>query len=159
MDVLFLDIDGCLNSAKYIKRIDIDFDDPKYQIDPDAVVRLNAITQLTGAKIVVSSTWRYAFKGDLSKLQDCMASYNITGRVIGMTPEPELLTNSILYIAATRSDEIQAWLNNHNDIDHYVIIDDETLDETLSAHHVQPLFESGLQDHHVRQTLTILGYQ
>jgi histidinol phosphatase-like enzyme len=156
MKILFLDIDGVLNSGKYIKRADVDFDDPKYQIDPDAVVRLNAITQLTGAVIVVSSTWRNAFRIDgiehLDKLQECMASYGITGQVIGMTPDkPNAVRNR-------RGKEIQLWIDDHfNEIEKFVIIDDDVDMGRLRANQVKTLFEDGIEDQHVRQIVSILG--
>jgi hypothetical protein len=49
MKVIFLDIDGVLNSGKYIIRLDGLFDNPTHQMDPEAVVRLNRITDETGA--------------------------------------------------------------------------------------------------------------
>src|SRR5512143_2968414 len=118
MKILFLDIDGVLNYGKYIKRLDGQFDDPKNQIDPEAVVRLNAITDLTGCKIVVSSTWRLAFLNRMAEplrsLQGCLRSYGITGEVIDMTPnKPNALRNQ-------RGKEIQAWLDEHlNEVDKF----------------------------------------
>lgn len=61
--VLFLDIDGVLNSARWFSvRAGGDNRDgltrEEYQIDPDAVAILNRILGATGAHVVVSSTWR-----------------------------------------------------------------------------------------------------
>jgi len=155
MKIIFLDIDGVLNSANYIKNPNIDFDDPTYQIDPVAVVRLNRITDTTGAKIVVSSTWRLAFlthPTPLPALQACMQSYKITGEVIGMTPEKaNALRNR-------RGKEIQKWLNDHyNEIDKFVIIDDDTDMGRIRTHQVVTKFEDGLQDYHVDRIIEILG--
>jgi len=162
MKVLFLDIDGVMNSRRYINRIDVDFDDPKYQMDPDAVIRLNAICNQTGAHIVVSSTWRKAFIYYLDKLQDCIASYGITAQVIGMTPDYVL-------DGLSRKDEIVAWLDGYPtlswldaypntqkpDVESYVILDDEFID--IPGHLVQTKFDDGIQDHHVRMAVSILG--
>lgn len=154
--VLFLDIDGVLNSGKYIKRLDGRFDDPVNQIDPDAVVRLNAITDLTGCKIVVSSTWRLAFLGQMAEplrsLQGCLRMYNITGDVIGMTP------NKANAVRNRRGKEIQAWLDDHyNEVEKFVIIDDDSDMGRLKTHHIKTLFEDGIQDTHVRAIVSILG--
>lgn len=148
MKVIFLDIDGVMNSRRYIKRIDVDFDDPKYQMDPDAVVRLNAISDQTGALIVVTSTWRKAFTYYLDKLQDCIASYGIKAPVIGMTLD-------LVLDGYSRKDEIVAWLADHSDADTYVVLDDEGID--LPGHLVQTKFDDGIQDHHVRMAVSILG--
>ena len=155
MKILFLDIDGVLNSGNYIIRLDGLFDDPKYQIDPDAVVRLNAITDLTGCKIVVSSTWRLAFLGQMAdplrSLQGCLRSYGITGDVIDMTPDKR---NAI---RNRRGKEIQAWLDAHyNEVEKFVIIDDDTDMGRLKTYHVKTLFADGIQDIHVRAIVDYL---
>ena len=56
MNIIFLDVDGVLNSKKYKKEIGSKFDDPQYQIDPNAVAKLQQIVAMTNAKIVISST-------------------------------------------------------------------------------------------------------
>lgn len=154
--VLFLDIDGVLNSRKYIRQTGESWDDPANQIDPEAVIRLNSITAQTGCCLVISSTWRYAFKGALDKCQECIASYNILAPVIGMTPEPNQIENSILYQAATRTDEIKAWLDANEKPEAFVILDDEWMTDMLD-HHVKTMFEDGLQDQHVREAIRILN--
>jgi hypothetical protein len=145
MKVIFLDIDGVLNSAQYIRRDDVDFDNPQCQIDPDAVVRLNTITETTGASIVVSSTWRLLFP--LPQLQTCLAAYKINALVFDKTG-----------VQDKRKFEIQEWLDCHSGIESYVIIDDETI-EGFHGHTVKTIFEDGLQDHHIQQAIAILGYK
>jgi histidinol phosphatase-like enzyme len=155
MKVIFLDIDGVLNSGNYVKNPNIDFDDPAYQIDPEAVVRLNKITDATGAKIVVSSTWRNAFREHptpVPALQECLQSYKITGEVIDMTVDkPNAIRNR-------RGKEIQVWLDTHySEIEKFVIIDDDVDMGRLRSHQVKTLFEDGLQDSHVERIIEILG--
>jgi hypothetical protein len=154
--VIFLDIDGVLNSRKYMRSIGEAWDDPANQIDSEAVIRLNAIAAQTGSCIVLSSTWRYAFKNRLDKCQESMASYNILAPIIGMTPEPQLAENSTLYVAHDREFEIKAWLGMNEKPEAFVILDDEWMDE-LRAFHIKTLFEDGLQDHHVREAVRILN--
>lgn len=156
MKVLFLDIDGVLNSGNYIKRLDGQFDDPQYQIDPEAVVRLNAITNLTDCKIVVSSTWRLAFlnrmAGPLRSLQGCLQMYGITGDIIGMTPNKPNCTRN------QRGKEIQSWLDDHiGQVDKFVIIDDDSDMGRLLPHLIKTIFNDGIQDIHVRRIVEILG--
>lgn len=154
LKILFCDVDGCLNSGNYIKRLDGAFDDPKNQMDPEAVARLNKITDATGAVIVVSSTWRriFAHSADpLRQLQDCFKAYGITAPVIGMTPNKQNAVRN------RRGKEIQAWLDDNYDlIDKFVIIDDDSDMGKLHTKQVKTLFEDGLQDQHVTQIIDLL---
>ena len=166
MKIVMLDIDGVLNSARYIKHLAGKFDLPANQMDPNAVARLNTITNLTGAKIVVSSTWRLAFmarpanpfgldlgegllQGNVEQLARCMGSYGITGEVVGMTPR--------LGGNTCRGDEIQWWLNQHNDIEKFIIIDDSSDMGHLMQHLINTSFNDGLEDKHVKTAISILG--
>lgn len=156
MKVIFLDIDGVLNSGQYIKALDGDFDAPINQMDPVAVARLNTITDATGAKIVVSSTWRLLFLGKcadpLVSLQGCMRTYGITGDVIDMTP------NKRNALRNQRGKEIQWWLDNHfGQVEEYVIIDDSTDMGRLLHKLIRTQFEDGIQDSHVERIIEILG--
>jgi thiol-disulfide isomerase/thioredoxin len=66
--VIFLDIDGVLNSHEYwvserYKTYNGNIEThPNYEISPDLVDTLNKIIEATKAKIVVSSTWRSRMK-------------------------------------------------------------------------------------------------
>ena len=156
MKVIFLDIDGVLNSRKYINSLgDGLFDNPTYQMDPVAVARLNVITNATKAKIVVSSSWRLPFlmhPTPLPALQACMQSYGITGDIIGMTCERANAVRN------RRGKEIQIWINDHyNDIEKFVIIDDDTDMGRIRTHQVVTKFEDGLLDFHVDRIIEILG--
>ena len=56
MKVIFLDIDGVLNSEEYYESFpDGEFIPP---IDPVCVERLKRIVDRTGAKLILSSSWR-----------------------------------------------------------------------------------------------------
>jgi len=154
--VIFLDIDGVLNSGKYIHALDGKFDDPVNQMDPIAVARLNVITSATGAKIVVSSTWRLAFLGrcadPLLSLQGCMRSYGLTGEVIGMT------CNKANAIRNRRGKEIQEWIDEHfSEIEKFIIIDDSSDMGRLLPKLIRTKFEDGLLDEHVDKIIGILG--
>ncbi len=156
MKIIFLDIDGVLNSGKYIKQLDGEFDNPINQMDPVAVARLNTITDVTAAKIVVSSTWRKAFlhkcAEPLVSLQGCMRKYGITGEVIGMTCVKDNTVRN------QRGKEIQVWVNDHyHEIEKFVIIDDDSDMGRLKTHRIKTLFEYGLLDEHVDRIIEILG--
>jgi hypothetical protein len=59
LKVIFLDVDGVLNSRGKWAGCDLaNLTDSGTRIDPLAVARLKRIVDATDAKIVVSSTWR-----------------------------------------------------------------------------------------------------
>lgn len=148
MKIIFLDIDGVLNSRQWILQIKERFDDPKNQMDLKLVKRFNHITESTKANIVISSTWRYSFRDQLKKLQECMVSYGISGNIIGMT--------DCSGYGNCRSDEIEEWLNNNSGIERFIIIDDNTLGGKMDQFLIKTDWEDGLQDHHVDQIIKLL---
>ncbi len=122
MKVIFLDIDGVLNSNDwYVYRRDnvamdsVDAQYPFYEFDPRAVKRLNRIIEQTGAKIVVSSSWR---SGEtVESLQKLLDSVGVVGEVIGLTPH---LWCSKPYpdkdgYRVPRGCEIDWWLDNYGE--------------------------------------------
>jgi hypothetical protein len=126
------------------------WDDPKNQMDPIAVARLNRITDETGASIVVTSTWRKAFHF-VHQLRDSMIGYGITGNVIDMTPDLILMGNH-------RGDEIKMWLamQEQDKIDVFVVLDDESV-TSMDEHLIKTSFDDGLQDSHVELAIAKLG--
>src|ERR1700734_1402680 len=89
--VVFLDIDGVLNSKQWYAhnascREDISSTERKlweHSIDPDCVQRLNRILQQTGAVVIVSSSWRK--KHALSEIVSILESRGFRGEVKGAT--------------------------------------------------------------------------
>lgn len=55
---LFLDIDGVLNHQDWYHKIRFSKKYPYRDFDPDCVNRVNRILNETGAKLVISSSWR-----------------------------------------------------------------------------------------------------
>jgi hypothetical protein len=124
MKIIFLDIDGVLNSMDYLyayhniqeakgeefTRFDIYGD----CFDPRCCMYLEYIIRKTKAKIVLSSMWRFS---GLSNMQQMWKVRNIFGEVIDVTPS---IVNSV------RGAEIEAWLSTHKDVESYVILDDDT---------------------------------
>lgn len=68
MKIIFLDIDGVLNGHQYIARSCLGFSG-KAHIEPTLMKRLNRVIQETGAKIVLTSAWRYYYyRGEMTLL-------------------------------------------------------------------------------------------
>ena len=110
MKVLFLDIDGVINRFKFYKDGGLD-----NTFDEDCIKRLANIVNETGCAIVISSTWKYS--NDLmDTLEEDLFPKLPKGCVAGCTP------NDIL--RPYREEEIQKYLQQHPEIENYVIVDD-----------------------------------
>lgn len=117
--IIFLDFDGVLNSARTIIAYGQGmllprsrFDDPKF--DPVCVALVRALVEDTGAKIVISSSWRTgATLGEL-RLIFSLYGWDTQDSIIDVTPS---------FMNVTRGVEIHHWLENNAWHD-YVIIDD-----------------------------------
>jgi hypothetical protein len=111
MKIIFLDIDGvvCINNSWC------------YQ----SVKTLNEILKSTGAKIVVSSDWRY--QHTLEDLKNIFKHQEIECEVVGVTPIKR--TVELDYLEKIRASEIIEFINL-NKITQYLIIDDLSLENT-----------------------------
>lgn len=132
--VIFLDIDGVLNHAKFFearaKAAQSEVIDSKFKLPPhmwfapDSVELLNKLVKETGAEVVVSSSWRFD-----SKLQEIFDTVGLKFKIAGRTPS--------FHYEKTRGDEIQVFIDKH-DVKNYVILDDDDdMLETQLGHFVQ----------------------
>lgn len=129
MKIIFLDFDGVLNhEIFYKKRYDDGLENyPKYplsEIDPASIAVLNYIIKETGAKVVVSSTWRLGRTA--SQLQYILEEIGFQGEIIDITPS----LSGEDYI---RGNEILKWIKKNKNLlgedyhqyENYVILDDD----------------------------------
>lgn len=114
MKVIFLDIDGVLNvycqtRDEYGCIFHKPFEDNLRQIIKD-----------TEAKIVISSSWRLSGK---QAMLETWKHRDLPGEIIDITPN---LTYGEGFLTSTpRGKEIQQWLDEHPEVENYVIIDDD----------------------------------
>lgn len=167
MNVLFLDIDGVLNSVEWCKAGN-GFGYPpakrqrcskeKLRWCPDMVKRLQRVIETTGASIVISSSWRGYGAGAARKWK---AMFNVYGwrnaPVIGETPDlTRQQPNSAVYVAVKRGEEVAAWLNANPHVERFVCVDDG--DDFLPD---QPLvltdMEHGLTDANADTCIEVLS--
>jgi HAD domain in Swiss Army Knife RNA repair proteins len=104
MKIIFLDIDGVLNCAKTHNPRKL-----PYIVDPKLLKRLKRLLELTGAKIVLSSTWRYDPAGLFSAKYWGIPYIDVI---------PDMPKKS-------RCEEVRAWLKAHPKVKRFVVIDDE----------------------------------
>lgn len=106
MKVIFLDIDGVL----CVRNRTADKYGPLFH--GKFVKNLYRIIYDTGAKIVISSSWRFSGEDKMMKMWD---DRNLPGLIVGITP---YLRNEC------RGSEIAVWLKT-NPVEAYCIIDDD----------------------------------
>lgn len=129
MKIIFLDIDGVLNfygcewmwDCKNKKRYKVEGpgEGGIYGIDPGKVDFILEIIERTGAKLVLSSTWRRD-EDWIGTMEENGLSKNL---FLGKTPD--FLYKSSLDTFYSRGHEIQDWLDKNSGIERYAIIDDD----------------------------------
>jgi len=155
MKVIFLDIDGVLNSRKYDRERDWNV---QSDIDETRLPLVGSIVEQTGAKIVLSSTWRTDWEKDPRLCRDDGVYINETFAKYGLAIYDK---TPYLGLCANRRDEVRAWLDEAEEIvESFVIIDDYGFGwQELSDRFVKtnPNFGAGLEEEHVKRAVAILG--
>ena len=122
--VIFLDFDGVLNTEHHQARLATEGKPTKDAwgplFDPRAVENLRRIIDATDARIVVTSSWRFAHR---------LGSLRMMWEVRGL-PADSLSALDCDSMCMSRGEEIEDWLEEHGRPD-YVIIDD--LDDFLPS--------------------------
>jgi hypothetical protein len=165
MKIIFLDVDGVLNTGKYlVEQCDFHADgrlfsyNAQKNFDPKVLENLDKIVKNDpNTYIVISSTWRLdlcgdgvfeKWKEDESTVTDLywnalMRNLNVFGlkeKVIGVTPViPYDRKTYPRRNTVPRGEEIKEWLrrNIHLNIQSFVILDDDTdMEELLYTHSV-----------------------
>lgn len=111
MKIIFLDIDGVLN-CHYLTIGNIIVDGGT--LNTVLVEKLNTLIRETNAKVVISSSWRIL--NTQAEIIDMLQSAGFQGEVIGMTPRS----------CNIRGVEIHDWLKSRNDVENYIILDDDS---------------------------------
>ncbi len=154
MKVIFLDIDGVLNSDAYIdKQLDNSSEGIESEIDPATLILLKKAVDITGAKIILSSSWRIMKK--CNELEKFFMKFGIS--LSGKTP----------YVDGKRGLEIKQYLSENENIEQYLILDDEifeSFDEELVNHLILIKsdqnyhgFSEGLTEKHIKQIIETFG--
>lgn len=144
--VLFLDIDGVLNSDYFYNK---QRENPKEweevpypltEFDPDCIKRLNQIVEETNVKIVVSSDWRFT-----EGLEQILFAVGLQHPIFDTTP----------YYFSKRDKEINIWLRNHN-VEQYIILDDnDFFNKEQHKHFIKTNYSEGLTE---EKTKKIINY-
>lgn len=144
MKVLFLDVDGVLNSNKSTSFL---------ALSKPSLRRLERIVKETDCKIVLSSTWRKDERA-FRRLSRVLSYRGLS--ILDRTPV--MWRDDQTGDRYFRGHEIQSWLDNHPEVTEYCIVDDDAdmLDSQL-RNFVQTTMEHGLTDTHAYRIIYILN--
>jgi hypothetical protein len=158
--IVFLDIDGVLNTGGYVGPEEKVFETKwmNHQLralNPTLVPMLNRIE----ADFVLSSSWRYSFKDDLGPMLRLLRQRGFTGNLIGRTPLGS--ERKLKYKPANprfdhpRGHEIMEWMS-FNPTLKFAILDDEADMDKLVPFLVRTSFKVGLTPEHVDRVIALL---
>lgn len=149
--LVFLDIDGVLNDSQFRMK-GLHRRDYSVLIDPEKVALLKKIVEETGAGIVLSSSWCKFWEIDPvdsagKRINATLAEYGLA--VSAKIPQIR---------DATRSQEIEVFLQNHPYVVNYVILDDNDhcWSHRLRSHWVHMDGAVGLNDETVSLAIDVL---
>lgn len=141
MKIIFLDVDGVLNSS---------LDGYSIRLKTDYHLELvKNIIEATEAKLVLSSSWRIGPTKARNNLLKRLEEYGL--QIMDSTP--------VLSGASSRGDEIRQWLNESKyEIESFVIIDDEDdMEEFIAKNMVQTNTAVGLQEKDASKCISMLN--
>lgn len=153
MRVIFLDIDGVLNSEEWDKYVQSFTYGARfnscYLLSQEMILRLQNVVFQTNAEIVLTSSWRTNERA-MDALRRQLSLYHLSIR-----------DSTVSYAYGNRVDEVKLWLESHSNVTSYVIVDDYddgfSNDEVLIAHFVQTNYFQGLTSEEAEKIVEILN--
>jgi len=159
--VIFLDVDGVLAHSFSVARARNsgyrDWRRYAAQIDRDCARRLRRIVDLTGAKLVLSSSWRVD-EDHVRGLCEALATAGFHYTQMPTNPDDHTPWLPVY----GRPAEIATWLRDHPTVIRHLVLDDDAVGDptVLTQLRDRPLYhEGGLQDRHVGEALHLLDGQ
>lgn len=113
-------------------------------LDQRAILCLQDIVFVTGAEIVLSSSWRISSLRT-KQLKEQLLPYGL-----------EITDRTISDARGERGDEIKEWLSRNPDVSHYVILDDDNDMSDIKDHLIQTTFYKGLLPEHAAKAIEML---
>ena len=154
MKIIFLDIDGVLNSSDYRKQLGIRYFSEI--IDQSKMLLLKKIVDAADAKIVLSTSWRKFWDEGESQLDPVGQYINNVFAEYGLT----IYGKTAVMEESGRNAEIKAWLDGKWYVDGYVILDDKDFgwSPDLRSHFVRTdLKGDGLEEAQVQEVIAVLN--
>ena len=161
--VIFLDIDGVLNSNFWNDSHQREISDGTL-VDAAKVMLLAELIRTTGARIILHSGWKYWFDDEVKpvrkeaeRLQVMLAEEGLT--ISGITPDhsTEEIRRTKRF-SLIKAGEILAWLDAHKEVHKWVVIDDLDLHNVVvEGHQVKTDASIGLTMTDVRMAQELLA--
>lgn len=155
MKIIFLDIDGVLNSQQFAREVGwggffteedvVSWDNVKWV--PENVDLLKQIVEKTSAEIVIHSTWACSFS--VNKFKEMFELYNY----------PDIPIRALTNNKISRSERIMNYIKEHN-ITNYIIIDDlnkRYFDIALHERLISTDMETGITKYEVNKAIDLLN--
>jgi HAD domain in Swiss Army Knife RNA repair proteins len=145
--ILFLDIDGVLNSEAYYKSSSHK-ENYSSRFDPQSVEFIKKLVEEFSLQIVISSTWRY---GAVDRLMHELKNSELIKYLYHEWFTPVIHP-------AHRGREIKLWLDLHPEVTDYIIIDDdENILEEQMNRFVKTGLHEGMTEEHFNRVRAILS--
>ena len=150
--VIFLDIDGVLNSSVYDRMCKGN----EGNIDQTRLPLIKKIVDETNAKIVLSSSWRSHWSKDASRCDSVGKELDI----LFASCQLEIFDKTPQIGCNDRAKEIRMWLDCHPPVASFVILDDNFFGwGDLQKNFVKTSYRigRGLEEKHVREAIRLLN--
>lgn len=151
MNIIFLDIDGILNTSA------------DRRINRNMIKRLSGLVKETNSKVILHSGWRFWFNenmqplnGQAKNLQEELWKEGIT--LSGKTPDlsDEDIKKSQAF-SKVKASEILSWLDRQSDVDGWAVLEDLDLkNETIKKHQIMPDPDTGLTDEDIDKAMALI---
>jgi len=149
MNIIFLDVDGVLNSVNKLIEVYNKTHKPhslyNYPFDERCLMNLQLLVRETNSKLVIISSWRKSIDGR-SKLMRMLKEYNLEHEVIGFTSNLN-----------TKVEEIKEYLSKLDYSVNFIILDDKSNMEDLSPYLVNINSQVGLTEENVNEAILKLN--
>lgn len=163
--VIFLDIDGVLNSNFWNADHQMEISDGTL-IDIEKIQLLGKLVRNTKAKIILHSGWKFWFDANLKPLrkesEHLQRLLQQEGLIIaGITPDhsTEEIRRSRKF-SLVKAGEILAWLEKHREVDKWIVIDDLDLHNSeIEIHQLRTDPNIGLTIEDVHKAEKMLIFQ
>lgn len=146
MKAIFLDFDGVITIP------------PKWYLKADKIKWVKKIVDETEAKIVVSSSWRMETVEETIDKMIGRPKRCPHNRMLNWFIDNLYDVTPWVGLGGGRGGQIQKYLNEHSEVENYVIIDDDgdMLDSQL-YHFVQTNFEDGITETEANRAIKVLN--
>ena len=150
--VIFLDFDGVISVLE-----------TRWELSDRHMKRVKRICDSTGAKIVITSSWRW---GDVDTTLEKIYKRAAKEPTSAFVDKNHYLLNKDLVVGVTkrigagsRGIEIKNWLGSHPEVTRYLILDDDSFDILPKQKDflIQTDWAAGIEDEEVEKAIQILN--